>query len=113
LARYEIHMGRTRGDFPWLRIDREDASAESSFDGLADQEGRIRGCYLHGLFANDVFRRAWLASLDAGRARQPPVSAARRFEESLDRLARVVEESLDMEVLERIIREPVATEPSA
>jgi hypothetical protein len=48
-----------------------------------------------------------LASLDACRARRPPVSAAGRFQESLDRLARIVEDSLDMEVLERIIRKPV------
>ncbi len=112
LAGYEIHMGQTRGDTPWLRIDREDASGESSFDGLADERGRIWGCYLHGLFANDVFRRAWLASLDGGRARQPPVSTAHRFQESIDRLARIVEESLDMKELDRIIREPLGSEPS-
>jgi adenosylcobyric acid synthase len=109
LAGYEIHMGQTRGDSPWLRIDREDASGGSSFDGLADQEGRVWGCYVHGLFANDGFRRAWLASLDAGRARHARVSAAHNFQQSLDRLARTVEESLNMEELERIIREPVGS----
>ena len=67
------------------------------------QEGRVWGCYVHGLFANDVFRRAWLATLDAGRARLARVSTAHDFQDSLDRLARIVEESLDMEELERII----------
>ena len=106
LAGYEIHMGQTRGDAPWLRIDREDSSSESSFDGLAGKEGRVWGCYVHGLFANDEFRRAWLATLDSGRARLAPVSTAHDFQQSLDRLARTVEESLNMEELERIIREP-------
>jgi adenosylcobyric acid synthase len=105
LSGYEIHMGQTRGDRPWLRIDREDGSGESSLDGLAGHDARIWGCYVHGLFANDGFRRAWLASLDAGRARPAQLSTARDFQESLDRLARTVEESLNMEELERIIRE--------
>jgi adenosylcobyric acid synthase len=106
---YEIHMGQTRGDRPWLRIAREDESGESSLDGLADEGGRIWGCYVHGLFANDVFRRAWLASLDGGRVRPAPASTASDFQAALDRLALIVEESLDMEELERIIREPAGS----
>jgi adenosylcobyric acid synthase len=109
---YEIHMGQTRGDGPWLRVAREDTPEESSLDGMADEAGRVWGCYLHGLFANDVFRRAWLASLRGQRPEPAPVSTARYFEDALDRLADVVEESLDVEELERIIREPVGAEPS-
>jgi hypothetical protein len=37
------------------------------------------------------------------------VSTAHDFQQSLDRLARTVEESLDMDELERIIREPVGS----
>jgi adenosylcobyric acid synthase len=103
---YEIHMGQTSGDRPWLRIAREEASGQYFFDGLADERGRIWGCYLHGLFANDEFRRAWLASLEGGRARPAPVSTARGIENALDRLASIVEQSLDMKELELIIREP-------
>ena len=106
---YEIHTGQTRGDRPWLRIDREEESGESALDGLSDEGGRIWGCYVHGLFANDVFRRAWLASLEGGRVRPAPVSTARDFQDALDRLARIVEESLDMEELERIISEPAGS----
>ena len=81
--------------------------ANPTFDGLAGEEGRVWGCYLHGLFANDVFRRAWLASLGGGRARPASASTARGFQDALDRLACIVEEALDMEELDRIIREPV------
>jgi adenosylcobyric acid synthase len=109
---YEIHMGQTRGDGPWLRVAREDGPTESSLDGIADEAGRVWGCYLHGLFANDVFRRTWLASLGGQRATPAPVSTARDFEDALDRLAGVVEASLDMKELERTIREPVGAGPS-
>jgi adenosylcobyric acid synthase len=112
VAGYEIHMGRTHGDHPWLRVAREDGPAETSLDGLVNENGRVWGCYVHGLFANDAFRRAWLASLDGGRTRPAPASTSRSFQDSLDSLARVVKESLDMEELERIIREPVEAGPS-
>ena len=112
LAGYEIHMGCTRGDRPWLCVAREGKSSESTFDGLAHEGGRIWGCYLHGLFANNGFRRAWLASLAGGRTRLAPVSTVRSFEDALDRLARIVEKSVDMDELERIIREPAEAGPS-
>ena len=103
---YEIHMGRSQGDRPWLRVTCEDDPGEVSFDGHASEGGRVWGCYLHGLFGNDVFRHAWLASLGGGRAGRVPVSTASDFQNALDRLAGVVEDSLDMEELERIIHEP-------
>jgi adenosylcobyric acid synthase len=112
VAGYEIHVGRTHGDHPWLRVAREDGSAETTLDGLVNENGRVWGCYVHGLFANDAFRRAWLASLDGGRTRPALSSTSRSFQDSLDSFARVVKESLDMEGLERIIREPVEAGPS-
>ena len=59
LQGYEIHVGRTSGPDtarPWLQIDGRDA-------GAASLDGRVRGCYLHGLFAADGFRAAYLAKL--------------------------------------------------
>jgi adenosylcobyric acid synthase len=89
LGGYEIHMGRTSGGREWL-------------DGVgsdADATGRVWGCYLHGLFADDAFRRAWLASLRPEIASSPatPLDAA------LDRWADVVEASLDMGKLTEIL----------
>ncbi|WP_179379087.1 cobyric acid synthase [Jannaschia marina] len=58
---YEIHLGETEGPDTargWLRRDGE-------IVGAADPTGRIRGCYLHGLFAGDAFRAAALARLGA------------------------------------------------
>ncbi|HEY1068571.1 MAG TPA: hypothetical protein VGE52_20775, partial [Pirellulales bacterium] len=90
-------------------------------DGGASRDGRVWGCYLHGLFANDSFRRAWLASLrrhraiatrggqrsdfyeqlslphDDLRTRVDPVIAG------LDRLADALEQSLSLEEIAAII----------
>lgn len=59
VAGYEIHMGQTNGPGlvrPMLRIGGEDHGAVSA-------DGRIMGCYLHGLFASDAFRAAFLSEL--------------------------------------------------
>ncbi|MEL6967341.1 MAG: cobyric acid synthase [Pseudomonadota bacterium] len=56
---YEIHMGRTTGadaQRPMVRLD-------GQADGAVSQDGRIRGSYLHGLFAGDAWRRHYLKTL--------------------------------------------------
>ncbi|MCK0167624.1 cobyric acid synthase [Jannaschia sp. S6380] len=58
---YEIHLGHSTGpdtDQGWLRRD-------GAPMGAASADGRVRGCYLHGLFAGDAFRAAYLARLGA------------------------------------------------
>jgi adenosylcobyric acid synthase len=109
LGGYEIHMGRTTGSRPWLEIVTRSGIGVEQEDGSIGGEGRVWGTYLHGLFANDTFRRAWLASL-----RQQPlpcvedhksITAAARFEDSLERLADAVESALNMPLLEQIIGE--------
>jgi len=95
ISGYEIHMGQTNGAAPWLALKRP----STPNDGDMSADGRIWGCYLHGLFANDNLRRAWLRSLgwqDAGLA--PP-----SLEAAFDRLADVVEAHLRMALLEEII----------
>jgi adenosylcobyric acid synthase len=61
---YEMHMGVTDGPDrarPLLTL-------AGRPDGAVSADGRIMGCYLHGLFAKDGFRRAFLALLRPGRA---------------------------------------------
>ena len=99
---YEIHMGGTSGQTPWLEILSRNGEEVSVPDGSVSPNGRVWGCYLHGLFHNDSLRYAWLQSLGwQGR----PVSHSARFEESLEKLADAVENSLDMKKLEKIIWE--------
>src|SRR5260221_8570618 len=56
---YEMHVGTTEGPGaarPMLRLADGGAGAMSA-------GGRVAGCYLHGLFAGDAFRRAFIARL--------------------------------------------------
>jgi adenosylcobyric acid synthase len=114
LRGYEIHMGDTSGGSPWLRITHRTAGRVSVMDGAVSDDGRIWGTYLHGLFANDGFRRAWLRSLAAGsgdwrpmcngaEADDEPRGSADQLDAALDRLADSVESALAMHQLDEII----------
>jgi adenosylcobyric acid synthase len=94
-------MGQSRGGSPWLEITRRNGEAVAVGDGAASADGRVWGCYLHGLFGTAGLRRAWLNSL-GHRPGEPAVA-----EDSFDRLADAVEAALDMARLETIIRESV------
>jgi adenosylcobyric acid synthase len=101
---YEIHLGRTDGGRPWLEINRRNGQAVALTDGAIREDGRVWGCYLHGLFANDAFRRAWLNSLHP--ETPTPAHAGKphtALEISLERLADTVETALDMQRLEAIL----------
>jgi adenosylcobyric acid synthase len=95
-------MGRTQSKSPWLEINERNGEAVQVLDGASSEDGKIWGCYVHGLFANEKLRRAWLKSLgwkeDSAGEKDP-------FAESLTRLADTLEETLDMELLEKIIWE--------
>jgi len=60
---YEIHMGHTQRVHNRLEITDCGRTRAALADGALSAHGRIWGCYLHGLFANRGFHRAWLASL--------------------------------------------------
>ena len=93
IAGYEMHMGRTSG------IDQARAMfvLDGRCEGARSADGRIEGTYIHGLFANDEFRRAWLH-----RAGAHTLSTERhqdRVEAALDQLADACETHLDVDRL--------------
>ncbi|MBA4349636.1 MAG: cobyric acid synthase CobQ [Rhodobacter sp.] len=92
LRGYEIHLGVTEGAGclrPFAQIDGRSEGAVSS-------DGRIAGTYLHGLFAKDGFRRAWLAGLGVtGGA----VGYEAGVEAVLDGLADHLEAHLDVDAI--------------
>ena len=62
---YEMHMGETRGPDcarPFAHL------ADGTAEGAVSANGRVIGTYIHGLFADDRQRAAWLARLGAGPA---------------------------------------------
>ena len=93
ISGYEMHMGRTEGrdcERPWLKL-------AGRADGATTRDARVRGCYVHGLFAADEFRGAFLESL---RARNSSgVSYEARVDETLDAWANHLEAHLDVERL--------------
>lgn len=99
---YEIHMGRTDSKSPWMKIIERSGQSVQVPDGATSEDGKVWGCYVHGLFANDNLRRAWLGDLgwnENKAAEKDPFAA------SLTRLADTLESALDMDMLEKIIWE--------
>ncbi len=93
---YEMHIGRTDG--PALARPMLDLHGRP--DGAVSPDGRIMGCYVHGLFAADRFRHAFLARL---RDRAPSgVVYEREIEATLDALAEHLETSVDLDGLLRL-----------
>jgi adenosylcobyric acid synthase len=99
---YEIHMGRTTSQQPWLEISRRNGTRLAMADGAVAATGNVWGCYLHGLFANESLRRAWLTSM-GWHGDPEQASASLHVQAVLDTVASHVEASLDMRRLETII----------
>jgi adenosylcobyric acid synthase len=104
LMGYEIHMGQTATSTPWIEINTRGDTICLVSDGAASQDGRVWGCYLHGLFANDEFRRAWLSSLRADFRASPTCDSA-RLQLGLDRWADAVAKAIPVAMIEQIIAE--------
>jgi adenosylcobyric acid synthase len=97
-AGYEMHMGTTDGPDrarPFARL------ADGSPDGAVSAAGRVSGTYIHGLFADDRQRAAWLKRLGAG---APAVSYEAQVEETLDRLAALLVKCIDLDRLLALTR---------
>lgn len=99
---YEIHMGQTASQQPWLEISRRSGTPIALADGAVEGTGQVWGCYLHGLFANDTLRRTWLASLGWRRA-VGQTGASAEAQTMLDHLAAHVEAHMDLVRLQTVI----------
>jgi adenosylcobyric acid synthase len=102
LRGYEIHMGQTTSPQPWLEISRRSDTPTALADGAVEATGKVWGCYLHGLFANETLRHTWLASL-GWRGTAGPAGASLDAPVMLDKLAAHVEAHTDMQRLRTII----------
>jgi adenosylcobyric acid synthase len=95
---YEMHVGRTTStDRPLLDLDR------GATDGAIDPTGRIAGCYIHGLLADDRQRRHWLQRIGAASS---GLDYEAGIEDTLDRLADHLEEHIDCARLLDLARAP-------
>ncbi len=96
---YEMHLGQTTGPGlarPMLRL-------ADVAEGAISADGLVSGCYLHGLFASDSFRRAFLQGLGV-------VAGAFAYEHmvetTLDALATHLEHHLDLSAVLAASRSP-------
>jgi adenosylcobyric acid synthase len=97
-AGYEMHMGLTEGADcarPFARL------ADGSPEGAVSADGRVIGTYIHGLFADDRQRSAWLERLGAGPS---TVAHDALVESTLDRLAAHLAAQVDLDRLLRLAR---------
>jgi adenosylcobyric acid synthase len=100
VAGYEMHVGITSGPATARPLLRLTNGVGSRPDGAVSADGRIAGCYLHGLFAGDAFRHAFLAGLKPRAA--SGVSYEHEIESTLDALADHLATHLDLDGILRI-----------
>ena len=90
---YEMHMGVTQGP----DCARTFATLETGTpEGAMSADGRVIGTYVHGLFADDRQRGAWLARFAAG---APQIAYEASVDEILDRLAAHLEAHVDIDTM--------------
>jgi len=96
---YEMHLGVTEGAglaHPMLKLGGRP-------DGAVSSDGRVAGCYLHGIFASDPFRRAFLARLGTSGG---TLEYDAMIDTALDGLADHLEQHLDLGALLAAARPP-------
>ncbi len=90
---YEMHMGRTAGpatERPLLHL------ADGRADGACSADGSVLGTYVHGLFADDRQRAAWLRRWSAAPSGHRHEASVERV---LDQLAEHLEAHCDVDRL--------------
>jgi adenosylcobyric acid synthase len=95
---YEMHMGVTEGQDrarPFARL------VDGSPEGAISADGRVIGTYVHGLFAGDRQRTAWLQRFGAGPAN---IIYEDLIERTLDALAGHLAAHLDLDRLLKLAR---------
>ncbi|MEM8981740.1 MAG: cobyric acid synthase [Pseudomonadota bacterium] len=107
ISGYEIHVGATTGP----DTDRPLFDLGGQHDGAASVDGRIAGTYVHGMFANDTFRAAWLRKAGAGDIAAFDYGAS--VETALDALADHIEQAIDVDALLASARLPTLAAASA
>lgn len=93
VAGYEIHAGITAINPGEIAVTGEDGGQPL---GAIDNQRLVFGCYLHGLFANDAFRRAFVGRVAALRGKPYRPSEIRSLDDRFDRVADVLRSSLDL-----------------
>lgn len=95
---YEMHVGRTTGPDTQRPVV---TFADGRCDGARSVDGRVEGCYVHGLFAADAARAALLSEFGANTS---GVNYEATIDDVLDKLARHLETHVDVDALLKLAR---------
>ncbi len=96
---YEIHLGTTTGPDtarPMLTL------SDGREDGAISADGKVMGCYMHGLFASDTYRHSWLASHMGETAAGSGIQFEAVVNEGLEALADHLEAHADIDAIAKI-----------
>jgi len=102
---YEIHMGTSSGDIGIFRLRRLPDNGDEVFDGSI--KGHCWGTYIHGIFDNDLLRRAVINGLRA-KKHLPPLESGINYaaikDRAIDGVAAMVKENIHMEFVDRLLK---------
>lgn len=111
---YEIHMGRTTlgsAAKPLLQIDDRLGEPAADTDGAVSPDGRVFGSYIHGIFDNSHFTRAYINEIRQGKGLTEKPEDDTDFhafkEREYDKLADLMEAHLDLRAIEAMLAEVV------
>ena len=100
ISGYEIHLGQTTGaDTAQPMVHHIEGSDGINVDGAISPDGQVAGCYMHGLFASDTFRSAWLNR--HGKA-SSQIIFDQQIDTTLDQLANHLAAHADLDAIARI-----------
>jgi len=105
---YEIHMGESvplGPSQPVVQIRARNGQAIDLLDGAIAPNERVWGCYVHGLFDNEGFRRHFLSQVRAAFDLPGPERGAQARTSPYDRLADAFERSIDMPLLWKMLNQ--------
>src|SRR6056297_1607 len=106
---YEIHMGQTilgKKAIPIFNIIKRSQKECEIKDGAYSTKLAVWGTYIHGIFDNDDFRRAFINNLLEGKGEigsKESVSFKKKREKALNKLAKTFQDNIDLDKLFQIM----------
>lgn len=120
LQGYEIHMGATvlgPNARPFATITTNNGEATDREDGAVSPSGQVWGTYLHGIFDNAEWTRHLLNQLRVAKGLQPLVDTTLSLtaykEAQYDKLAKVLEDNLDMDLVDQILADSASSKEAS
>ena len=101
---YEIHMGQTArtGGRPLFEVVARNGAPVAVEDGCSEQELRVMGTYIHGLFDSPAVTARWLAAIGVQGVEPPALAGLAARDREYDALADHFEKHVDVEAICRL-----------